>query len=392
MQNPRPSFPIELEELLLELCRAKLGVADRESVLQALEPAAARLSDLFTVDRAPGFEGYGNDADLLLAYLLFFFPQTYIRTLFVLFELAEFRRVLLPPPSAAPVRVLDLGSGTGAAGLAVASWLSGQGAQSVEMLALDRSAQSLRLQQEILSAGKAFWPGVSLRTQCGDLLRPGVEGPWDVVVASFSLNEALEGRRDADAGQWLGRTLGQLAPGGFLLVVEPATQAAAGRLVALRDQVAASGSAQILGPCLHAAPCPMRGADGGWCHEVRRWQIPETLEILNRRLFRPIQFLKFSFLALARTRNLASAPDPWRVRLVAPMNSQKGAIRTFGCGADGQLRPFEIQTRGLSRAEVEGLLAVERGDILGWPRVRVLGDGRTCRAEESPDLLFGYDE
>jgi hypothetical protein len=103
---------------------------------------------------------------------------------------------------------------------------------------------------------------------------------------------------------------------------------------------------------------------------------------LNRHLFREIGVLKFSFLALRKAAPEAEAGGLELARLVAPMHKGNGKLITRGCAADGTLHDYELLTRRLTRAECDGLLAVERGALVRWRQPRLLGDGRTVRGEE----------
>lgn len=382
---PCTVFPRDLEEALVALSARQLGLSGRELTL-ALERAAGRLSDLFTVDREPDFGGYAGQPDLLLAYSLFFFPQTFVRTAMVMAELFQHRR--WAPCGEGPLRLLDLGAGTGAAGLSISRILSTRlNALPIELTAVDQAGESLQLLEEIGRAGTAHWPGLRIRTQRGDLGAPVVaEGGYDGVVVSFALNEAVERQPGFDVFAWLSGLLRVLKPGGLLLILEPGTLESSERLEALRDRVATARVARILGPCLHARPCPLRESGTAWCHEVRKWTVPSAVEVLNRRLFRPVQFLKFSFLALSPGQPAEPLAEGERLtRLVSPLADNKGLVRAHGCSAAGEVHAYEAPTRGVSRAEVRALLAeIERGDIVEWPALRPLNDGRILRAEGLP--------
>jgi hypothetical protein len=117
-----------------------------------------------------------------------------------------------------------------------------------------------------------------------------------------------------------------------------------------------------------------------WCHEVRRWRVPETLEMLNRRLFRSIEDLKFSFLALERSDvPEVSAAGADVFRMIAPMRKLKGKLVTAGCAADGGARTYEMLTRGLDRTAEDRLVSFERGSTIRAVDLKPLADGKTLR-------------
>ncbi len=363
--------------------RARAEAAgDTSRIFQGLENRIARLSDAFTVGRAEGLaDDYTAELSARLAYGLFFFPQTFMR---MRWALAEARAAAgAPAAPEEPLRVLDLGAGTGASALACAAAYADR---EVRLTLLDRSAAALAEAADVFAAARAaVCPRATLETRVGDLRAPpGTAGGWHLIAAGFALNEAFDTADDAAVAAWAEDGLARLAPGGWLALVEPATQPAAGRLMALRDRWAAAGRVRILGPCAHRRPCPLREAAGAWCHEVRRWRPPASLERLNRRLFRDVRALKFSFLAVANEPAGAESERPAAARLIAPVHQAAGRFVSRVCAPDGREHPVEWLTRGLTRAEQADLAARERGDFVDLSGARLLGDGRTLRPLARP--------
>ena len=373
------AYPIQLEQWWLDQARKLTGIGDIVPCLASLEKDVERLSDLFTLDRAARFGDYARDERMLLAYGLFFFPQTFVRVQLVLGELSGFRGFRLP--SDRPLRILDLGCGSGAATFAALKHFSALVPElAVEATALDHSLPFLNWTEQLFEANRNLWPRAALRMAEGDLFDFRGEESWDLILVSFALNEAMESRTEDEAKTWLRRWLDRLAPGGVLLILEPVSQATSERLERLRDWIAAHKSARILGPCLHHASCPLLNKSELWCHEVRLWRIPETLEILNRRLFRSIEDLKFSFLALERSEvPEVSATGPDVFRMIAPMRKLKGKLVTAGCAADGGARTYEMLMRGLDRPAEDRLISFERGTVVRAVDLQPLADGKTLR-------------
>lgn len=372
-----PLYPSDLETFWLHRATTSLRINETPGLLDHLRPEVARLSDLFTVARPSAFNRYGDELRAQLAYGLFFFPQTYVRTGLVLAECLAGGR--WKAPSDRPARILDLGAGLGAGLLAVAHALR---AHPLELTALDHAAGSLTLLQDLFSSQQ-----LAVTTRPGHLLHPlpGNES-WDLILCSFALNEAVEGTPDADVHAWARRLLQHLAPGGLLLLIEPALDAAALRLETLRDALAEQGHGCIIAPCLHHRRCPLRSEGRSYCHEVRRWTAPDSVSYLNRHLFRDLQVLKFCFLAIAQTPRPEPESDPARARLIAPVDPQNGKIVTRGCAADGEAHGYEVLNRHLTREERDALGEVERGTRLRWPAVTPVSQGRILRAAGKPTL------
>ena len=368
-------YPPELEQYWIQRATRLLGCSTPADAFDRIRPAVARLSDLFTIARPDDFARYGNDAEAQLAYGLFFFPQTYVRTRMVLQECRNAQR--WTPPAGRPLRILDLGAGPGAGLLAATHELAGS---DLSLCALDHAAGSLATLREILEQ-----QGQTVETREGQLLSPLPAGDnWDLILCSFALNEAVEGTPDCDVPAWIRGMIQHLQPGGLLVILEPALDAAAERMEALRDQIAQEGHGCIVAPCLHHLACPLRREKRGYCHEVRRWTLPDSVAYLNRHLFRDLQVLKFCFLAITNTERPAPTPDPAQARLVAPVDLQNGKLVTRGCASDGRLYTYELLTRHLSRAERDNVADMERGSRVRWPGLQPLKDGRTLRANGRP--------
>lgn len=388
MNTPvRPDYPPELERAWLDIAAESLGTGSDRATLDRLTPVAADLSDVFTTERSQGFRNYAMDREHWLAYGVFFFPQTFIRMRFVLEECVT-RRIWIPPRSEAPIRILDLGAGTGAAAAAAAVTLAPiLNGRPMEITAVDASGPALDLLRSLHMRHNSGLPPFRLETRTASIEGPDHAAPghgWDLVLVSFALNEVMESAAPDAPERWVRGALQRLAPGGLLVILEPALHTACEAMERLRDAVAAQRLARIVAPCPHHLPCPMLPMFETWCHDVRHWRVPESVEYVNRRLQRSVQHLKFCFLALAN--EPAPAQDPGgfaHCRIVAPMTEPRGRICTFGCGADGLVHPYEVQTRQLTHDRKHLVRKLERGARMTWKNALLLGDGRTVRG--TPD-------
>jgi SAM-dependent methyltransferase len=367
-------YPSEVEQWWLNQACGSLPGVSREDCLTKFVPVVDRLSGLFTTERSVAFGGYGQDRDLLLAYGLFFFPQTFTR---VQFPLVESLRRSGWQPGEGPLRVLDLGTGSGAALIGAVEVLQAAGQREIEACGIDRSEKALAFARGLTAEQTQRWPGVKWTFSNGDLAAPSSwpAGRWDLVVSSFALNEAFHGRPLAAVETWTQEALSRLAPGGLLLLIEPALKETSERLEGLRDRFAEQGNVRIVGPCLHSFACPLLAGGEYWCHEVRDWEPPESVQFLNRRLFRGIQQVKFSFIALGSGALMTETTAALEVfRLISPVVEKKGRLVATGCAADGQRYTYEWQTRALTRNEIKALTQHPRGLVLQADKVVRKGD------------------
>ncbi|MFZ9201521.1 MAG: methyltransferase [Opitutales bacterium] len=360
MSPPEPpdAYPPALEAEWLRHAEAATGRSG-DDALEVLRADVQRLSDLFTTARPDGtFPDYFADPRLLAAYGLFFLPQAWARTGWALAHAIDLRGWRPSRPNA---RILDLGSGAGGCGLRAARKLTELGIGTVELVAVDRSATALAALESV--AGSACTKA-TVNTRLGEARETETwpEGDYDLIVAGFVLNE-LGLREDGEREGWMKRLSARLAPGGLLVLIEPALRATAEPLRRLSD-ARARKSPRRIGPEVDALPCPLLGGEH-WDHEVREWTPPPVTEYLNRKLHRDLGAIRFSQ-ALFSDAALTPLPSD-AARVVAEPQLLKGLYRIV-VSQGGRLRTVEVPTRGLAKREAKLLAAgFARGDIVALP-------------------------
>ncbi len=305
------------------------------------------LSRGFTRDRELAGARYLSDPDLLGAYLLHFWPVTFVQVSLCLEMMGRLK--------AAPEieTALDLGAGPGAASLALLE----SGVRRVS--ACDRSGAALALARKI-----AQGRGHDLETRQWDALKstgmPG--GRFDLVVMAHTLNELWSGHADRVALRvaLLQRVGGLLSPGGRLLIVEPALMKVAQDAIRVRDGLAAAGF-EVLMPCIWQGACP--ALPQGTCHGEFDWDAPREMVRISHAARIGRETLKMAWFVL-RKRGAAGAarageasaleeaapagaapapspaaqpPDGGLYRVVSePLLSKSGRIRYLVCGPAGR--------------------------------------------------------
>ncbi len=299
---------------------------------------------------------YMDDRALLGAYLLYYWPVSYMQ---VSIALAEF------PFS--PRRILDLGSGPGPASAAVID--AAPSGSTVESLVLvDRSRKSLDLAAAIIGRGARV--PAALATARLDL-ETAVDlpaGPFDLIIMGHCLNELWKGEADAlrRRAEFLERASGRLSPGGRLLLVEPALLATSRGLIGLRDMLAAR-SWRVLGPCPGSYPCPALAAGPERsCHAESPWAAPEPVASLAKEAGLDRTAVKFSFFFLSPPTRAGTPPEerpPENRRVVSdPMLNKAGRIRFILCGG-GMLETLSARADD-EGARARGFMGLGRGDVV----------------------------
>jgi SAM-dependent methyltransferase len=239
---------------------------------------------------------------------------------------------------APPVRAIDLGAGTGAATAALRSRFG----DALEVVGVDRVAG----------------PGLVRADLAVEL--PPVAGRFDLVVAAHLLNELFADRpvpeqvalRARRVRAW---TEALLAPGGTIVLLEPALRETSRALLAVRDALL-TGGLDIVAPCFWRGPCPALASPRDWCHDSA--PVPSSPRV------------DFSYLVL---RDRPPVDAGHRYRVVSDPMPEKGRLKLFACGAAGR-HPFVRLDRHESSANAP-FGSLVRGDTAEVGNTERAGDG-----------------
>lgn len=323
---------------------------------------------------------YMDDPKLLRAYLDFYWPISFEQARRAL-AVSEF---LLSKPLGAR-SVIDAGSGPGP----VAAAFAASGA--TELTLLDQSARALELAREAIPVRAAPRGGTppsiatgTMDISCPDPSRIPLWGTADCVSFGHSLNEVAFDQNDRVAvrASLLERYAAALAPGGTILVIEPALLSTSRDLIAVRNLLVSRGW-KALAPCIGRAAleCPALAAgEGQTCHDAVRWEMPRSVESLARELGLDKESLKMTWFLLEPPRDLTGGgddadgargdlgvagnrADEGLFRVVSdPMLNKGGRVRRLLCGSTGRF-PLSAPA-GSADAARSGFDALERGDFV----------------------------
>jgi SAM-dependent methyltransferase len=343
-----------------------VGAALSSDEMYAVSRRVKELSQGFTRGRALAGERYLSDPGLLGAYLLHFWPVSYAQAMLCLRMIHRAQGPAETEGADAALglgSVLDLGAGPGPVSLA----LLDTGAARVT--ACDRSAAALALARRIASVR-----GRELSTRQWDAQKStGLpRGPFDLIALGHTLNELWTDHPDRIALRvGLVEKLGEeLAPGGRILIMEPALMHTAQEAIRVRDGLVQSGFTVEM-PCIWQAACPALPA--GTCHGEFEWRpLPEMVRLAHAaRIGR--ETLKMAWFVLKRraaepaagpaapARTEGSSPDGGLYRVVSePLLSKSGRVRYLVCGPLGR---FALSAGRASRARaLVPFFKLARGD------------------------------
>jgi ribosomal protein RSM22 (predicted rRNA methylase) len=292
-----PDLPAELKAAL----DAKLHGLSRNET-------ATRAASISRTYREGGGSTAIRDRTDALAYALARMPATYAAVIASLNALREIA------PDFAPNSLLDVGAGPG-----TAAWAAAEAFPSLRHFSLLDANGALRALALDLASGGARLRG--MRYHRGQA-RAGLADadPADLVMASYMIGETGEAERRALADLMWTKTRRTL------VVVEPGTPAGYGRIIALREQLVASG-AHVAAPCPHDNKCPLQSPD--WCHFTQRLpRLRAHKQVKGAEL--PFEDEKFSYVALSR-----APPAQLCARVLAQPVVTKVEVTAKLCTPDG---------------------------------------------------------
>jgi len=321
------------------------GLPERDPVrFQALCRSVAELSRLFTKDRAERQRSYLDEEALRAAYLAYFLPVNLAKVQALLDE--------LPPDSLCrsadqPLKVLDVGSGSGTGALAVLDWMRQQGTQrDVAIVAVDQALPALQEAERLWQAyGQSSSGPSSMLTRIhANLQRSGSldlckqEGPFELIVTANALSELWREARDTIGLRvtFVRSLLDLLVPHGSLIIMEPALRDTSRELHLVRDRLLEAGVCTVYSPCLHDRPCPALIKEGGWCHEERPWTPPPIVSAVDQVVGFIKDALKFSYVILRKDGKTIVPRRPDLFRVVSELREMKGEKRAWLCNETGR--------------------------------------------------------
>ncbi|HWR11524.1 MAG TPA: small ribosomal subunit Rsm22 family protein [Rectinemataceae bacterium] len=319
---------------------------------------------------------YFSHEDYLGAYLLYYWPVSFVQVSLALEELRM--RGALPRIS----DVLDIGAGPGPASFAALH----QSAERVTLMDSNAEALEAALRLKGLMGQK----GAEFRTIQKDFEKNSSlpSGPFDLIVACHSANELWKEKDDAieRRAALFEKACERLTDGGILLVVEPSANVTGRPALALRDRLLENlrdRGMSCVAPCPGSFACPIASAgEGRSCHSTWPWEPSGPVAALAKSAGLDRDSAKATWFALKKgaatdmefdselNTNLDSKPGIERAdgdRLIGrvvsePMLNKAGRVRYIVCAASG-LASLSAKA-GDPGAQSAGFFSLRRGDCI----------------------------
>lgn len=348
--------------------------------------ALSRLKDGLTGERSLVGASYMEDPAMLRAYLEYYWPVSRAQAERALFVAAK--------NGCPPFRkVIDAGSGPGP----VAAAFADAGARELSLVDQSRRALDLAIRE----IGVRCASPVSVSASEGNIASPDpgrihLWGEADCVSFGHSLNEVFADDPDrvARRADLLTRWSAALAPGGIILVIEPALLSTSRDLLAVRDLLVGRGWA-VIAPCPGRSrlSCPALSAGTQHtCHEDVLWKLPPSVAALAESIKVDKEFLKMTWFAFAPPRAEGAGVQPVSPEIPASrvvseaMLNKGGRLRRLVCDASGRY-PLSVAQSSPDAARCS-FADLRRGEYVRIDRPERRENGIGVGSETRIDRLY----
>jgi ribosomal protein RSM22 (predicted rRNA methylase) len=338
----------------------KAYIAEKAALVSEISQGLTKSRETFLASE------YLKGKNIREAYLLYYMSTNMLKVIQPLRELALsdfFDRESL--------RVLDLGTGTGAAMWGLLNYLEQQDI-AVDLTLTDSLEENLVEAKKFLGylrpqgSTLASFEKFDLRKLTEIPKNISARAPYQLITMMNVLNELDE----ANDGKLLNTLTSLLDEHGSIMMIEPATRLESRRLLRFRDR-AIKHTMTVYSPCTMQDDCPAMIKEDDWCHSEIDWDRPPFIKVIDDLTGTLRLSLKYTYIILRNDEvTLSHAIDQNDLfRVVSKRFDEKGRVRAFLCGEPGR-HEYILNKRDRSETNAD-FAEIERYDLVKVAEVEI---------------------
>lgn len=339
-----------------------------------------------TGNRTLAGSGYMENSAQLGAYLLYYWPVSYMQIYFATKNCPYFAEL----KNKDSIKILDVGSGPAPASIALCDLLKTK-TNNIEVTIVDYSNKALSLAQDIY---KRDLKSVTTRKRVQNFENglPDLEEKFDIIIMSHALNELWKTESSAikKRTDFLEKLSKNLAEDGVLFLSEPALLETSRNLMKLRDSLIEKGY-RILSPCIGNKKCPaLTAGQNHTCHADIQWIPIEPVASIAKSAKLDRESVKMTYFIIQKgtesvTTQAENVPNYGKIVSDGMLN-KSGRVRFLLC--DGEKRIAISAKKDDFHAQKIGFFNLNRYDSVTITNPEIRGDKDTLAygIKEDTDL------
>lgn len=342
-----------------------------QSEIKVLSQSLLNLQRGLTGERKLAGQSYMNDKNLFGAYLLYYFPVSYlqIQTVVETFETAENTAISTNSKNNC-IKILEIGSGPAPGTIAICDKLREKNPNAkIEITLLDSSKNALETAKKIIQSD---FKNVEIKTQVCNLESISNEkliinnSQFSIILMSHVLNELwkTDNKKIEKRINFLKNVKNFLSENGVLILNEPAVLESSRNLIKVRDEILNNeefSELSLISPCQNVVStrvcknslgsttkkivCPCLLSENQTCHAEKLWKPNEPILSLAKGAKLDRQSVKMTYFVFQKISPLTSNISPTTSHLTIVSDSmlnKSGRVRFMLC--DGKKR-FSISAK-----------------------------------------------
>lgn len=333
-----------------------------QSEIKILSQSLLNLQRGLTGERKLAGQSYMNDKNLFGAYLLYYFPVSYlqIQTVVETFETAENTAISTNSKNNC-IKILEIGSGPAPGTIAICDKLREKNPNAkIEITLLDSSKNALETAKKIIQSD---FKNVDIKTQVCNLESISNEkliinnSQFSIILMSHVLNELwkTDNKKIEKRINFLKNVKNFLSENGILILNEPAVLESSRNLIKVRDEILNDKEFEelnLIGPCQNVVStstttkkivCPCLLSENQTCHAEKLWKPNEPILSLAKGAKLDRQSVKMTYFVFQKKAISNLSPSTSYLTIVSDsMLNKSGRVRFMLC--DGKRR-FSISAK-----------------------------------------------